>query len=240
MSEVKHIVVVDDEDDVRDTLRDYLGQQGFRVTALDGGAELRRLVEAQEAFDIAILDIAMPGEDGLSLARFLREQTRVGIIMLTASGEMVDRVVGYEMGADDYIPKPVVMRELLARIKAVLRRLETQREGGIPDDDERRVIAFGQCRLDMDAHRLYDEDGKVVPLTAMEFSLLEVFAERPNRVLSRNQLLELAHDRGDEPFDRSIDSRIARIRRKVERDPGKPQVIKTVRGTGYMYSPGTD
>jgi len=157
--------------------------------------------------------------------------------MLTASGEMLDRVIGYEMGADDYIPKPVVMRELLARIKALLRRLGARPQGGISDEEERRIVAFGQCRLDMDAHRLFDEDGRAVPLTSMEFALLEVFAERPNRVLTRNQLLELAHDRGDEPFDRSIDSRIARIRRKVEQDPGRPQVIKTVRGTGYMFSP---
>ena len=242
MNEDKHIVVVDDEADVRETLQEYLAQNGFRVTALDGGAALRELVESEEAFEVAILDITMPGEDGLSLTRFLRERTKVGIIMVTASGTTVDRIVGLEMGADDYLPKPVDLRELLARVKAVLRRTAAKAGAGAgtgaPDEDERRIVAFGECTLDMEAHKLYDEDGKEIPLTAMEFDLLKAFAERPNRVLSRDQLLELAHNRGWEPFDRSIDIRIARIRRKVERDPGKPQVIKTVRGAGYLFSPG--
>ena len=238
MSEEKHIVVVDDEEDIRDTLQEYLSQNGFRVTALDGGAALRELVESEEAFDVAILDITMPGEDGLSLTRFLRERTKVGIVMVTASGATVDRIVGLEMGADDYIPKPVDLRELLARLKAVLRRTSAKAKAAAPEEDERQLVAFGACALDMEAHKLYDEDGKEVPLTAMEFDLLKAFAERPNRVLSRDQLLELAHNRGWEPFDRSIDIRIARIRRKVERDPGKPQVIKTVRGAGYLFSPG--
>lgn len=238
MSEEKHVVVVDDEEDVRDMLQDYLAQQGYRVSALAGGTALRRLVEEEENFDIAILDINMPGEDGLSLARFLRERTSVGIIMLTASGGTVDRIIGLEMGADDYIAKPVDLRELLARIKAVLRRMAGKRSAGTPEAEERQVVAFGLCQLDLEAHKLYDEDGKDVPLTAMEFDLLKAFAERPNRVLTRDQLLELAHNRGWEPFDRSIDIRIARIRRKVEQDPGKPQVIKTVRGAGYLFAPG--
>jgi two-component system phosphate regulon response regulator OmpR len=235
----EHIVIVDDEADVRDTLREYLCNHGFRVTALDGGAALRQLVEAQEPFDIAILDITMPGEDGLSLARFLRERTDVGIVMATASGETVDRIVGLEMGADDYIAKPVDLRELLARVRAVLRRTAVRPKVAARDGGERTVVEFGQCRLDLESHKLFDEDGKEVPLTAMEFDLLQAFAERPNRVLSRDQLLELAHNRGWEPFDRSIDIRIARLRRKVERDPGKPQVIKTVRGAGYIFSPGS-
>ena len=238
MSEDQHIVIVDDEEDVRDTLQDYLTQQGFRVTALDGGAALRRVVEAEEPFNLAVLDITMPGEDGLSLARFLRERTAVGIIMVTASGGTVDRIVGLEMGADDYIAKPVDLRELLARIKAVLRRTAMKAAGAVAEEEERRLVDFGLCQLDLEAHRLYDEDGKEIPLTAMEFDLLKAFAERPNRVLTRDQLLELAHNRGWEPFDRSIDIRIARIRRKVERDPGKPQVIKTVRGAGYLFAPG--
>ncbi len=234
-----HIVVVDDEEDVRETFQEYLAQQGYRVTALDGGSSLRRLVASDEVFDLAILDITMPGEDGLSLARFLREHSAAGIIMATASGETIDRIVGLEMGADDYIAKPVDLRELLARVKAVLRRYGSGQGGEAqPGDDERQVVDFGRCRLDLDAHKLYDEDGQEVPLTSMEFDLLKAFAERPNRVLSRDQLLELAHNRGWEPFDRSIDIRIARIRRKVERDPGKPQVIKTVRGAGYLFSPG--
>jgi len=238
VSEQQHVVIVDDEEDVRETMEEYLRLQGYKVTSLDGGLALRELVDADQAFDIAILDIAMPGEDGLSLARFLRERRDAGIIMVTAAGGTVDRIVGLEMGADDYVPKPVDLRELLARIKAVLRRAgaRAERAGEEPEAD-RKVVRFGQCRLDLEAHKLFDLDGSEVPLTAMEFDLLKAFAERPNRVLSRDQLLELAHNRGWEPFDRSIDIRIARIRRKVERDPGKPQVIKTVRGAGYIYSP---
>jgi two-component system phosphate regulon response regulator OmpR len=236
MSSEHHVVVVDDEADIRDTIGEYLKAQGFRITALDGGPALRELVESDEPFDIVILDITMPGEDGLSLARFLRENTDVGIIMATASGETVDRIVGLEMGADDYLPKPVDLRELLARVKAVLRRSTAQAKIFAPEDPEHQIIAFGTCQLDLDSHKLYDEDGQEIPLTAMEFDLLKAFAERPNRVLTRDQLLELAHNRGWEPFDRSIDIRIARLRRKVERDPGKPQVIKTVRGAGYVFS----
>ncbi len=238
MSANAHIVVVDDEVDIRETLEEYLGMQGYRVTALENGAALRRLVDQEVPFDLAVLDITMPGEDGLSLARFLREKVEVGIVMATASGETVDRIIGLEMGADDYIPKPVDLRELLARIKAVLRRSRASSTGAAPAEEERRIVTFGQCRLDLDAHKLFDEDGKEMPLTSMEFDLLKAFAERPNRVLTRDQLLELAHNRGWQPFDRSIDIRIARLRRKVERDPGKPQVIKTVRGTGYLFSPG--
>ena len=237
MSTDVHIVVVDDEEDVRETFQEYLAQHGYRVTALSGGAALRELVEAEEPFELAILDIAMPGEDGLSLARFLRERSSAGIIMATASGGTVDRIVGLEMGADDYIAKPVDLRELLARVKAVLRRYQTKPQVSAPNGGESQVVAFGHCQLDLDAHKLFDEDGKEIPLTSMEFDLLQAFAQRPNRVLSRDQLLELAHNRDWEPFDRSIDIRIARIRRKVERDPGKPQVIKTVRGAGYIFSP---
>ena len=238
MSEQGHIVIVDDEEDVRETLQDYLSQQSFKVTALDGGPALRQMVEAGEIFEVAILDITMPGEDGLSLARYLREKTQAAVIMVTASGETIDKIIGLEMGADDYIAKPVDLRELLARIKAVLRRSAVPARPTKPEPGEQRIVAVGQCRLDLDAHKLRDEDGKEVPLTAMEFDLLRVFAERPNRVLSRDQLLELAHNRGWEAFDRSIDIRIARLRRKIERDPGKPQVLKTVRGVGYLFSPG--
>ena len=205
MTTKPHIVVVDDEPDIRETLEEYLQLQGFRVTCADGGEALRRIVEA-EPCDLVILDISMPGEDGLSLARFLRATTTVGIIMLTAAGEVVDRIVGLEIGADDYLAKPVDLRELRARIKAVLRRATAE--------------------------------GDEIPITAMEFDLLKAFAEHPNRVLTRDQLLDMAHNRGWEPFDRSIDIRIARLRRKVEDDPAKPQVIKTVRGAGYIFATG--
>ncbi|MEM7024985.1 MAG: winged helix-turn-helix domain-containing protein, partial [Pseudomonadota bacterium] len=193
---------------------------------------------AEQPADLVILDINMPGEDGLSLARFLRANTEVGIVMLTAAGEVVDRVVGLEIGADDYIAKPVDLRELLARIRAVLRRL---RSGPAEPTEEKESAAsltsIGACQLDLDAHRLYDADGQEVPITSMEFDLLKAFVEHPNRVLSRDQLLDLAHNKDWEPFDRSIDIRIARLRRKIETDPSKPQVVKTVRGAGYIFVP---
>ena len=232
-----HIVVVDDEPDIRETVQDYLELHGFEVTEADGGPALRAIVEERE-IDLVLLDINMPGEDGLSLARFLRENSTVAIIMLTAAGEVVDRIVGLEMGADDYMPKPVDLRELLARIKAVMRRLDSAREQAeVAAGEPRQEVLFGTHRLDLEAHKLYDSDCGEVPLTSMEFDLLKAFAERPNRVLSRDQLLDMAHNRGWEPFDRSIDIRIARIRRKIESDPAKPQLIKTVRGAGYIFAP---
>jgi two-component system, OmpR family, phosphate regulon response regulator OmpR len=238
MAESHHIIVVDDEPEIREMLADYLGHAGFHVSTAEDGAAMRRLLEDQAA-DLVILDINMPGEDGLSLARFLRANTKIGIVMLTAAGEVVDRIVGLEMGADDYLPKPVDMRELLARVRAVLRRMQP----GAPESREAeapatRKIRFGDCRLDLDAHKLYDPEGEEVAITSMEFDLLKAFAEHPNRVLSRDHLLDLAHNRDWEPFDRSIDIRIARLRRKVETDPSKPQVIKTVRGAGYIFVPG--
>jgi two-component system phosphate regulon response regulator OmpR len=210
-----HILVVDDEPDIRETLQDYLELHGYRVTQAEGGEALRAAIDENE-IDLVLLDINMPGEDGLSLARFLREQTSIPVVMLTAAGEVVDRIVGLEMGADDYLVKPVDLRELLARVKAVLRRFQTAHsQADLAAETAQRVVAFGRLRLDF----------------------LKAFAEHPNRVLSRDQLLDMAHNRGWEPFDRSIDIRIARIRRKIEPDPGKPQVIKTVRGAGYIFSP---
>ena len=238
MTEGVHIVVVDDEAAVRETFEEYLQLQGFKVTALPGAPELREMIDSGASFDIAILDVSMPGEDGLSLARYLREHSSIGILMVTASAKTVDRIIGLEIGADDYIAKPVDLRELLARIKAVLRRLGGQAQApGAAAADANRLVPFGAFKLDLDAHKLFDQAGEEVSLTAMEFDLLKAFAERPNRVLSRHQLLELAHNRDWEPFDRSIDIRIARLRRKVEPDPEKPQIIRTVRGAGYMFSP---
>jgi two-component system phosphate regulon response regulator OmpR len=237
MTATTHILVVDDEPDIRETLQDYLELHGYRVTQADGGEALRAVI-AEETIDLVVLDINMPGEDGLSLARFLREQTSIPVVMLTAAGEVVDRIVGLEMGADDYLTKPVDLRELLARVKAVLRRFQTaQSRADLALESAQRTVAFGKLRLDLDAHKLFDGDDNEVPLTSMEYDLLKAFAEHPNRVLSRDQLLDMAHNRGWEPFDRSIDIRIARIRRKIEPDPGKPQVIKTVRGAGYIFSP---
>jgi two-component system phosphate regulon response regulator OmpR len=235
MDRKMQIVVVDDEEDVRETLKDYLGDRGFEVTAVKDAAGMRRLVESGTPIDLAILDITMPGEDGLSLARWLRDETGIAIIMATASGATTDRIVGLELGADDYLPKPVDPRELLARIKAITRRRPAAAAVPEPEPERSRVVAFGTCRLDLDSHKLFDEDGREIPLKAMEFDLLQTFADRPNRVLNRDQLLELAHNRSWQPFDRSIDIRIARLRRKIEVDPGRPEVIKTVRGIGYVY-----
>ena len=244
--EAAHILVVDDEAAIREMLRDYLELQGFRVSEADGGEALRETV-AQAPVDLVLLDISMPGEDGLSLARFLRETSDTAIIMLTAAGSVVDKIIGLEIGADDYLAKPVDLRELLAHIKAVLRRSRAARavakvlgeEAGAGVGTGSRV-AFGRYRLDLASHRLTAEDGRELPLTAMEYDLLRAFAEHPNRVLSRDQLLDMAHGKNLEPFDRSIDIRIARIRRKIEPDPAKPQVIKTVRGAGYIFKPGRD
>ncbi|MEZ5669945.1 MAG: response regulator transcription factor [Alphaproteobacteria bacterium] len=230
------VVIVDDEPDVRETFGDYLAMHDFDVMLFDGAAALRRWLDDGGSFDVALLDISMPGEDGLSLARHLRERTKAGVVMVSAHGDPIDRVVGLEMGADDYLAKPVELRELVARVKAVLRR--THVPPAPVDAPPPTTIAVGPMTLDLDARRLIDAAGGEVPLTAMEFDLLRVLAERPNRVLSREQLLDLSHKRSDEPFDRSIDIRIARIRRKIEHDPGRPQIIKTVRGAGYVFSRG--
>lgn len=245
MNQQAHILVVDDEADIRVMISEYLGLRGYRVTTMESAVGVREAV-AEEAIDLALLDIDMPGEDGLSLARALRETTKVGIVMLTAAGETIDRVVGLETGADDYVVKPVDLRELLARVKAVLRRPRAGQSGAgqagetsgtateaLPQNE----VAFGGFRLNLDTHVLLDEAGNNVPITGMEYDLLKAFADHPNRILSRERLLELAHGRGWEPFGRSIDVRIARLRRKIETNPKKPQIIKTVRCAGYIFSP---
>jgi two-component system phosphate regulon response regulator OmpR len=190
--------------------------------------------------DLLILDVNMPGESGFEIARRIRAGSDVPILMLTAADDVVDRVVGLELGADDYVTKPFDLRELRARIQAVLRR-NTRRLSPAPtphpEGSSTATVKFGDFRLDIDARRLLQADGEHLELTAMEFDLLVAFARNPNRVLSRERLLDIAHNRDTEPFDRSIDVRIARIRRKVERDPSKPQIIKTMRGAGYMFVP---
>ena len=229
------ILVCDDERDVREMLQEYLQKRGFMVSTAGNGVELREVL-AELGVDLIILDINMPGEDGLSILRSLRPDNATPVIMLTAAGEVVDRIIGLEMGADDYLGKPVDLRELEARIKAVLRR----RSGGGTEKqakDKTRSARFGEFQLDIEAAKLLASDGAEVPLTAMEFSLLKVFAENRGRALTRDQILEQAHDRSWDPFDRSIDIRISRIRRKVEVNPEKPMIIKTVRGIGYIYDP---
>ena len=233
MSEAAHIVVVDDDQDVRETVAEYLRRNGFAVTEADGGKALREVM-ASRPIDLAVLDINMPGDDGLTLAREIRSSGEAGIIMLTANNDDLDKIVGLEIGADDYMTKPYNPRELLARVKAVLRRA---RSGDGGSATLGREVQMGRCRLNLDERKLFEPDGDEVPLTAMEFDLLRTFAENPRRVLSRDQLLDLAHSKEMEPFDRSIDTRITRIRRKIEPDPGKPDCIRTVRGAGYVYNP---
>jgi DNA-binding response OmpR family regulator len=229
-----HILVVDDELEVREMIRDYLAGNGYAVSAVAGGAEMRRVLSERPA-NLVILDLRMPGEDGLSLARYLREQGQIGIIMVTASTEVVDRVVGLELGADDYISKPFDPRELLARVRSVLRRMELMSGDHKPVAGMAHEIRMGRCMFNLQSGRLYTLVGEDVPLTSMEFELLKALASRPNRVLSRDQLLDLAHNKEMEAFDRSIDIRIMRIRRKIEENPDKPQVLKTIRGLGYMF-----
>lgn len=229
-----HVVVVDDEEDLRDPVADYLRAEGLTVSTAGGAAELDAIMR-ERPVDLVVLDVNMPGEDGFSIARRLRATGPIGIIMLTAKRDTVDRVVGIELGADDYLTKPFELRELLARVRGLLRRLRT---GPTPAASLGREVRFGRCLLNLDTRKFYEETGVELPLTAMEFDLLEVFARRPNRVLSRDQLLDLAHHRDEEPFERSIDMRIVRLRRKIEIDPSRPQVIKTIRGAGYMFVPG--
>ena len=228
-----HIVVVDDDPDVRETVAEYLRRNGLSVTEADGGKALREVM-ASRPIDLAVLDINMPGDDGLTLAREIRASGEAGIIMLTAKNDDLDRIVGLEIGADDYITKPFNSRELLARVRAVLRRAN---RGGAEPATMGREVQMGKCRLNLDSRKLYAADGSEVPITAMEYDLLSTFARHPRRVLSRDQLLDLAHSKEMEPFDRSIDTRITRIRRKIEKDPAHPECLKTVRGAGYIYNP---
>jgi two-component system phosphate regulon response regulator OmpR len=233
MSESAHVIVVDDDEDVRSTVAEYLRRNGLSVTEANGG-DAMRAVMAQRPIDLAVLDVNMPGDDGLTLAREIRASGQAGIIMLTARSDDIDRIVGLEIGADDYITKPFNPRELLARVKAVLRRAN---RGGEAPATLGREVQMGKCRLNLDSRKLFEADGTEVQITAMEFDLLRTFVEHPRRALSRDQLLDLAHSKDMEPFDRSIDTRIARIRRKIERDPAKPECLKTVRGAGYIYNP---
>jgi len=230
------LLIVDDDADVRRMLSEYLAGHGFEVEAAGNGAAMREALSKQAAH-VVLLDVGLPGEDGIALARFLRERYDVGIIMVTAAGGVVDRIVGLEVGADDYIAKPFDPRELLARIKSVLRRTEGVAREAVAAPAAAQRPRIGRCTLDLKSRQLFDGDGNDVSITAMEFDLLKTFAEHPNQVLTRDRLLTLTRNRQWEPFDRSIDIRIARLRRKVELDPENPLAIRTVRSAGYMYVP---
>ena len=243
MSQSPHIVIVDDEAPAREMVGDYLKMHGFTVTLCDGGKSLRGAIDTGVP-DLVVLDLNMPEEDGLSIIRDLKSRINVPVIMLTATASPIDRVVGLELGADDYIAKPCELRELMARIRSVLRRSAPARapasEAASAKAAKDQLVRFGTKWLDLEAQALRDEEGNEHPLTASEFSLLKVFAANPKRVLSRERLLELANARDAEAFDRAVDLRIMRIRRKIEIDPTKPAVIRTIRGGGYLFSPAGD
>jgi two-component system, OmpR family, response regulator len=235
MKATGHILVVDDQKEICEVVQQYLSSEGYRVSVANDGGGMRRVM-GQADVDLVILDLMLPGEDGLTLARQLREESTVGIIILTGRGETVDRIIGLEMGADDYLPKPFHLRELLARVKSVLRRAssraEKEKSGGA-----RARARFAGWHLDLSTRELVSPDGGEVRLTTGEFDLLAAFVNNANQVLSRDRLLDLARNREAGPFDRTIDVQVGRLRRKLEPDPQKPTMIKTVRGTGYIFTP---
>lgn len=233
-----HILVVDDDAEIRDLLGDYLRKNGYQVTGVADGKGMSAALE-REQINLVVLDLMLPGEDGLVLCRNLRAHSNIPVIMLTARGDETDRIVGLEMGADDYLPKPFNPRELLARIKSVLRRAQQV----LPENhaiEDRRYIQFGEWKLDVVARHLVARDGLVVTLSGAEYRLLKIFLEHPNRVLSRDQLLDLTQGRDTEPFDRSIDVQVSRLRQRLRDDAKEPCIIKTVRGEGYVLATSVD
>ncbi len=232
------ILVVDDDARLRNRLRAFLQREGYDVHALPDGVALRAYLKSRGA-DLVILDLMMPGEDGLSLTRFLRENFNIGILILTGKGEPVDRIVGLEMGADDYLAKPFNLRELLARVRSIVRRIAVEgapsrRPGTNQIDGE--VLAFDGYRLDIARRRLTGPDGSEVRLTGAEFNLLAVLARRAGRPQSRDQLLDAMGGRSWQPHDRSVDLHISHLRKKLGDHPRKPSIIRTIRGTGYVFS----
>ncbi len=238
MSDLVHVLVVDDDPRIRAMLRRYLVQEGFRISeAADGGA--LRVALDRERVDLVLLDLMMPGEDGLSLARQIRQRSDVPIIMLTGKSDLIDRVAGLEAGADDYVAKPFHLREVLARIRTVLRRGRTavaSAPAEAASTDAREVLVFQGWRLDLVRRELRRAGGELVPLTTGEFELLRAFAGHPNRVLARDQLMTLVKGQEWAAFDRSVDAQVVRLRRKIEADPAHPALIKTVRGAGYVFA----
>jgi two-component system, OmpR family, response regulator len=233
MTETPHILVVDDHRDIRDLVARYLARNGLRATAAENAAAARRILKSATV-DLVVLDIMMPGEDGLALCRHLRETTDIPIILLTAMAEETDRIIGLEIGADDYVTKPFNPRELLARIRAVLRRASSPPASREPSGST--FYRFDRWKLDTARRELAREDGIAVPLSTGEFRLLVALLERPGTVLSRDQILDITRGRNASAFDRSVDNQISRLRRKIERDPKNPVLIRTVWGGGYTLA----
>ena len=233
------IAIVEDEPDLRDAVAEYLGANGYDVVTAENADAMRELVKT-EAFHLAILDIAMPGEDGLSLGRWLRTQAPVGIIYATAAGSAIDRIVGLELGADDYVVKPYELRELLARVRSVLRRVpkpsETPASAGKPAEADRRIVSFGDFRADLDGRMVTGRGGSILDLAKSEFDVLEVFLTRSNRLLSRATISDAIGFNEDPESSRAVDIRIMRLRKKIEDDPSNPKFLRTVRGEGYIFS----
>jgi DNA-binding response OmpR family regulator len=229
----EHIVIVDDDALLRGRLAAYLTSEGYRVTTADSAATFRGIMR-RERIDLVLVDITMPGENGLSLTRFLREQSEIGVVILTGKGDPIDRAIGLEVGADDYVAKPFHLRELLARVRSVLRRTRTRPDrhagAGAP------VVRFAGWRLDLAKRTLTSARGEAVPLTTAEYQLLEAFVAHPNQVLGRERLLQLVVGRKWQPYDRTIDQHISRVRRKLEQDPKQPELIKSIRGQGYLFA----
>ena len=230
-----HILAIDDDPAMRKLVADYLGENELRVTAVATGSEMAQVL-AQHAIDLVVLDLRLAGEDGMELARKLREEGTTPIIIVTGRHDEADRVMGLELGADDYVMKPFSPRELLARIRAVLRRYQTAREVLPPRGEKRRAYRFAGWELNLGSRRLSSPEGRRVELTNGELNLLQAFCSAPRRVLTREQLLDLSRLNGAEVYDRSIDVQILRLRRKIEPDPALPQYIKTERGAGYVFS----
>lgn len=237
MSEtVHHILVIEDDPFVQKAVRVYLEGEGYRVSTVDNGADMHKVMEKDHA-DLAIMDLKLPKDDGFELTRQLRDKYSLGIIILTSKDDTVDRVVGLEVGADDYVTKPWEERELLARIRSVMRRVKERTQVSTSAlMGEQRIVVFSNWKLNLDSRELRDPEGKKVELTSGEFNLLNEFIEKAGRVLSRDHLLSAIYNREWEPFDRSIDVLVTRLRRKVEADSRHPEIIKTVRGTGYMFA----
>ena len=232
-----HILIVDDDAEIRGLLGEYLQKQGYRATAVADGKGLRAAMEKSRP-DVIVLDLMLPGEDGLALCRDLRARSEIPIIMLTARGDETDRIVGLELGADDYVAKPFNPRELLARIKSVLRRTRS-----LPDNlkpEEAGSYRFADWTLDVATRNLTGPDGVVVPLSGTEFRLLRIFLEHPNRVLTRDQLIDFMLSRDAAPFDRAIDVQVSRLRHRLREDAKEPAIIKTVRGQGYVFAAHVD